>query len=145
MSTVEDFLSKTDEEAVVEAIRSAESLTSGEIRVHIEKNTSLVALERAKEVFCFLKMDQTQLRNGVLLYVAVETKTFAIYGDKGINEVVPVDFWESTRDIILEQFKLGNFKQGLIEGILKAGIQLQKYFPWTETDKNELPDTLSKG
>ncbi|MCH4828416.1 MULTISPECIES: TPM domain-containing protein [Flavobacterium] len=145
MSIVEDFLSKTDEEEVVEAIRSAESLTSGEIRVHIEKNTSLVALERAKEVFYFLKMDQTQLRNGVLLYVAVETKTFAIYGDKGINEVIPVNFWESTRDVILDQFKQGNFKQGLIEGILKAGILLQEHFPCTETDKNELPDTLSKG
>ncbi|MFK7048577.1 MULTISPECIES: TPM domain-containing protein [Flavobacterium] len=145
MSTVEDFLSKTDEEAVVEAIRTAESLTSGEIRVHIEKNTSLVALERAKEVFHFLKMNQTQLRNGVLVYIAVESKIFAIYGDKGINDVVPVNFWESTRDVILEQFKQRNFKQGLIEGILKAGEQLQKHFPWTETDKNELPDAISKG
>ncbi|AMA49723.1 MULTISPECIES: TPM domain-containing protein [Flavobacterium] len=145
MSTVEDFLSKTDEEAIVEAIRSAESLTSGEIRVHIEKNTSLVALERAKEVFYFLKMDQTQLRNGVLLYIAVESKTFAIYGDQGINNAVSADFWESTRDTILQEFKQGNFKQGLIQGILKAGIQLQKHFPWIETDKNELPDTISKG
>ncbi|OWP85434.1 hypothetical protein BWK59_00205 [Flavobacterium davisii] len=145
MSTVEDFLSKTDEEAVVEAIRTAESLTSGEIRVHIEKNTSLVALERAKEVFHFLKMNKTQLRNGVLVYIAVESKIFAIYGDKGINDVVPVNFWESTCDVILEQFKQRNFKQGLIEGILKAGEQLQKHFPWTETDKNELPDAISKG
>lgn len=145
MSKVEDFLSKTDEEEIVNAIQIAETNTSGEIRVHIEKNTSLIPLERAKEVFHHLKMDLTKEGNGVLIYVAVESKKFAIYGDKGINKVVHDDFWNSTRDAILNQFKQGNYKQGLIDGVLKAGDQLQKHFPWNESDKNELPDTISKG
>jgi uncharacterized membrane protein len=145
MSKVEDFLSKDEELEIVEAIRIAEIRTSGEIRVHIEKNTSLAPLERAKEVFHQLKMDLTKYENGVLIYVAVESHTFAIYGDKGIDAVVPSDFWNTTRDAIRNQFKQGNFKQGLIDGILKAGDQLQQHFPWDNDDKNELSDTISKG
>lgn len=145
MSKVEDFLTKDEELEIIEAIRTAENKTSGEIRIHIEKNTSLAPLERAEEVFHFLKMNLTKQENGVLIYVAVESKKFAIYGDKGINKVVPDNFWNSTRDAILNQFKQGNYKQGLIDGILKAGDQLQKHFPWDESDKNELPDTISKG
>lgn len=145
MSKVEDFLTKNEEQHIVEAIRKAESCTSGEIRVHIEKDTSLAPLERAKEVFFQLKMNLTKQENGVLIYVAVKTKVFAIYGGKGIDAVVPPTFWDTTRDAIQAQFKQGNFKQGLIDGILSAGNELQKNFPWTEDDQNELPDTISKG
>ena len=105
----------------------------------------MAPLDRAKEVFHQLKMDLTKFENGVLIYVAVESHTFAIYGDKGIDKVVPANFWESTRDVIRNQFKQGYFKQGLIDGILKAGEQLQHHFPWDNDDKNELPDTISKG
>jgi uncharacterized membrane protein len=145
MSKVEDFLSKTEEQEIVETIRIAEARTSGEIRVHIEKNTSLAPLERAKEVFAFLKMGMTKQENGVLIYVAVGSKQFAIYGDKGIDKVVPTDFWDTTRDAIQTQFQQGNFKQGLIDGILKAGEQLQHHFPWQEDDTNELSNEISKG
>ncbi|AOW09376.1 TPM domain-containing protein [Flavobacterium gilvum] len=145
MSKVEHFLSQEDEQEIVEAIRVAEKNTSGEIRVHIEKTTSLVPYERAKEVFHELKMNETELKNGVLIYLAVEDKTFAICGDKGINDVVVTDFWDSTRDAMVAQFKQGNFKQGLIDGILKAGNELKKYFPWQEGDTNELSNEISKG
>ncbi len=145
MSKVEDFLSKKEEEEVVEAIRVAEKSTSGEIRVHIEKtHGDQDIFERAMEVFHLLKMDNTKLDNGVLIYVAVEDRDFVIYGDKGINDVVPADFWESTKDAIVAQFKAGNFKQGLIDGILKAGEQLKTHFPWSEGNANELPNNISK-
>lgn len=131
MSKVEEFLSEKEEGEVVEAIRMAEKATSGEIRVHIEKSHGEMDIfERAIEVFHLLKMDNTKQENGVLIYVAVENRDFVIYGDKGINEVVPNDFWESTKDAIVAQFKAGNYKQGLIDGILKAGEQLNKHFPW---------------
>ncbi|MBG6130118.1 putative membrane protein [Aquimarina sp. EL_43] len=145
MSKVEDFLTHDQEQQVVAAIRSAEKTTSGEIRVHLEKHTEIEILERATEVFHWLKMDNTIQRNGVLIYVAVEDRSFAIFGDKGINDVVEDDFWESTKDTILEQFKKGDFTQGLINGVLLAGEQLQKYFPWDHTDINELSDEISKG
>jgi len=145
MSKVEDFLTQEQEQKIVAAIRVAEKTTSGEIRVHIEKHTDLDILDRTKEVFHFLKMDNTIQRNGVLIYVAVEDRKFAIYGDQGINQVVSDTFWESTKDAILTQFKIGKFTQGLIDGVLITGEQLQKYFPWDHGDTNELPDEISKG
>ncbi len=145
MSKLEKFLNKKEEAEVVDAIRSAEKKTSGEIRVHLEPTTNDQDIfDRAMEVFHMLKMDNTKLDNGVLIYVAVEDRNFVIYGDKGINEVVPDDFWESTKDLIVSHFKKGDFKQGLVEGVLKAGEQLQKHFPWDENNQNELSDQISK-
>ncbi len=145
MSKVEGFLSAKDEGEVIEAIRMAEKATSGEIRVHLEKSHGKIDIfERAMEVFHLLKMDNTKLSNGVLIYVAVEDRDFVIYGDKGINDVVPHDFWESTKDAIVAKFKEAKYKQGLIEGILKAGEQLKAHFPWSE-NLNELPNTISRG
>jgi uncharacterized membrane protein len=145
MSKVEDFLSKEEEQEIVEAIRMAEENTSGEIRVHIEKTTSKVPFDRALEVFYELRMNETQLQNGVLFYFAIEDKNFAICGDKGINDVVADDFWDCTKDKMVEQFKAGNFKQGIVDGILNAGEQLKKNFPWSEGDTNELTNEISKG
>ncbi|NRT11447.1 TPM domain-containing protein [Flavobacterium sp. 14A] len=145
MSKVEDFLTQAEEQEIVEAIRIAETNTSGEIRVHLEQTTQLDPYDRALEVFNELKMDETQLKNGVLIYLAVADKTFVICGDQGINDIVTSDFWDSTRDIMVAHFKNGNFKQGLIDGILRAGEELKKHFPWSEDDTNELSNEISKG
>lgn len=145
MSKIEDFLSATEEQEIIEAIRLAELNTSGEIRVHIEKTCNGNASKRALEVFYMLKMENTKAQNGVIIYVAVEDKTFAIYGDKGINDLVEADFWDSTKNSIQQQFKKGNFKQGLIDGITKAGNALKHYFPYTKNDTNELSNDISKG
>ncbi len=145
MSKVEAFLSKEEEAEVVEAIRLAEKNTSGEIRVHLEKETSIAPIERAVVVFNELKMDNTQDRNGVIIYVAVKSKQFAIYGDKGINEKVADDFWNSTKDIMLANFKNGNNKQALVDGITSAGEQLKKHFPYQSDDTDELSNEISIG
>lgn len=145
MSQVDDFLTKEEEQAIVEAIGKAEKATSGEIRVHIEKTTSLAPFDRALEVFYNLKMNETKEQNGVLIYLAVKDKTFAICGDKGINDVVTKDFWDNTKNIMSNHFKNGNFKQGLIDGILEAGQQLKSYFPHQENDTDELSNEISKG
>jgi uncharacterized membrane protein len=145
MSKVEDFLTKEEEQAIVEAIRMAEKETSGEIRVHIEKTTSKVPYDRALEVFHELGMDATELKNGVLFYFAVADKSFAICGDKGINDKVETNFWDSTKDKMVAQFKSGNFKQGIVNGILSAGEQLKKHFPYQDGDVNELSNEISKG
>jgi len=145
MSKVEDFLTKAEEQEIVAAIGKAEKNTSGEIRVHIEKETSIAAIDRAVEVFQQLNMENTQERNGVIIYVAVKSHKFAIYGDKGINEKVNDDFWDCTKDIMANHFKNANFKQGLIEGILNAGEQLKKHFPFQDNDTNELSNEISLG
>ncbi|MFV0566475.1 MAG: TPM domain-containing protein [Flavobacteriaceae bacterium] len=145
MSQVERFLSEKEENDIITAIRTAEKNTSGEIRIHIENTSKGDAYKRALEVFHYLKMDNTKAQNGVLIYVAVKDKTFVIYGDKGINEAVPKGFWNSTKDLMQGHFKVGNFKQGLIDSVLEAGKMLETYFPWQHGDINELPNTISKG
>ena len=145
MSNVEDFLSDKEEQEIIDAIRKAEQNTSGEIRVHIERSSKIDIFDRALEVFHLLKMDNTKLQNGVLIYLAIDDRNFVIYGDKGINDVVASNFWDSTKDIMVSYFKSGNYTKGLVEGILKAGEQMEKHFPWEHMDKNELPDNISKG
>ena len=145
MSKVEDFLTKAEEIEVVEAIRMAEKNTSGEIRIHLEKRTDIAPIERAMAVFHELKMDQTQLRNGVIIYVAVKSKQFAIYGDKGINDKVSKDFWYITKDIMVGHFKNGDNKLALVEGINSTGEQLKKHFPFDDNDIDELSNEISKG
>ncbi|WP_298342267.1 TPM domain-containing protein [uncultured Algibacter sp.] len=142
---VEDFLTSEEEQEIVEAIRVAELNTSGEIRVHIEKTSEGDSTNRALDLFHTLKMDNTKLQNAVLIYLAIEDKTFVIYGDKGINDVVENEFWDSTKEIMQLHFKKGDFKQGLIQGVLKSGEQLKKYFPYTDLDSNELTNEISKG
>jgi uncharacterized membrane protein len=144
MSKVEDFLSKQEEQEVVEAIRIAERNTSGEIRVHLEEQSSTDAYTRAVEVFHLLKMDTTQDRNAVLFYIAVKDKNFVIYGDININKTVPNNFWDTTKNTMRHHFKHHNFKQGLIEGILSAGKQLQTHFPYQKNDIDELSNEISK-
>lgn len=145
MSKTEDFLSKEDEQEIVQAIIEAEKNTSGEIRVHLEEHTEKSPLERAQEVFFELHMNETQDRNGVLFYVGVADKKFAIIGDEGINNVVESDFWDCTKDVVIANFKEKKFKQGLVEGILRAGERLKKYFPYQSDDTNELSNEISKG
>jgi uncharacterized membrane protein len=142
----ETFFTKEQEVQIVEAIKAAEKNTSGEIRVHIEPSTNgKDTLERAIEVFQELEMHQTEARNGVLLYLAFEDHSFSIFGDKGINEVVGENFWNSTRDLIQSAFKEADFAKGLVEGITEAGNALKTHFPYQKDDQKELDDQISKG
>ena len=145
MAKTEAFLSKEDEQEIVQAIVSAEKNTSGEIRVHIEERSEKAPLDRAQEVFFELHMNETKDRNGVLFYVCVADKKFAIIGDEGIDKVVKSDFWDCTKDIVISNFKEANFKNGLVEGILRAGERLKKYFQYQSDDMNELSNEISKG
>lgn len=144
-SDVEAFLTEAEEQQVVEAILQAERATSGEIRVHIEPRCPIDPLERAREVFYRLKMDNTKDNNGVLIYVAVKEHKFAIYGGSGINAAVPSGFWNSTCRLIETHFRQKKFKQGLTEGIRMAGEELKKFFPWKPSDTDELSNEISKG
>lgn len=145
MSKTEDFLTPEEEQEIVNAISIAEKNTSGEIRVHIENHSEKPPLERAKEVFLSLEMHNTEARNGVLFYVGVANKTFAILGDEGIDKKVELDFWNVTKDTVIQHFKNKNYKDGLVAGILSAGERLKTFFPYQEDDTNELSNEISKG
>lgn len=130
---------------IEQAIGEAEQNTSGEIRVHIEKRCKEDVLDRASHVFSLLEIQKTELRNGVLFYLATEDKQFAILGDVGINAVVPKGFWHEIRDLMVDYFKKGQFTEGLAEGIKKSGEQLKSHFPYQSDDVDELPNEVSFG
>ncbi len=140
-----DHFTKEQQKQIVEAIKQAEHNTSGEIRVHIENTCNIDVLDRAANIFAMLKMHKTDLRNGVLFYLSVEDRKFAILGDAGINAKVPKDFWDSVKNTVFEQFKSGNQTEGLIKGILMAGEKLKAHFPYQKDDVNELSDEISFG
>ena len=141
----DEFLTAEQEQSLIEAIGVAEKNTSGEIRIHIEKKTDKDPIERAITVFNSLKMYKTEARNGVLLYVAVESKKFAIIGDEGIHKKVSDRFWDSERDLVLQHFKVGDFSKGLELAVLDIGEKLKQFIPYKSNDINELNDEISKG
>ena len=138
-----DFFSEDEQKRIVSAIAEAELNTSGEIRVHLANRCWSDPKKEAIRVFKRLNMDQTELRNGVLIFLAVNNKKFAIVGDQGINDAVPNDFWDSVRDLIIGHFKMGNFEQGLSEGIVLVGEKLKEFFPYQDDDENELSNEIS--
>jgi len=140
---VEKFLTAAQEQEVVDSIRAAEKQTSGEIRVHMESTCAGNAYDRAQELFHLLKMDNTRQANGVLFYLAVDNRKFAVLGDRGINEVVGANFWNSIKEVMEARFRESEFKNGLVAGIEMAGEKLAAYFPWDNDDLNELPDQIS--
>jgi len=125
------------------AIEDAEKHTSGQLRVCIEKTCSENALDRAAKYFHELDMHKTKLRNGVLIYVAVVDRKFAIIGDAGINKVVPENFWNDVKNDMLAHFKNGNIVEGIITGLEIAGEHLQKYFPHEQSGNNEISDDIA--
>ncbi|NHA07413.1 TPM domain-containing protein [Mucilaginibacter sp. HC2] len=135
----------TEEEQlrIRKAIQEAETRSSGEIRVCIEKKCSEDVLDRSAKYFYQLNMHKTKLRHGILIYVATVDRKFAIIGDAGINSVVPADFWDSTKEDMLQHFKYGDIVEGIVTGLKIAGEQLQKYFPHTGDNNNELPDDVA--
>ena len=135
-------LTDKEQELIKNAIAWAEKATSGEVRVCIEDKCSVDAYERAISCFADLEMHQTKLRNGVLVYVALDDHKFAIIGDEGINKLVPDNFWDSTKNLMLEKFKSGEIVNGISVGIIEAGKQLKKYFPYQENDINEISDEI---
>ena len=143
MSNAINILNHEEDRRVVEAIKQAELNTSGEIKVHIENRCKGDVEERSLFVFDKLKLHETKLRNGVLIYLAVRDHKFAILGDEGINKVVGDGFWNDVKDLMLSHFKEGRFADGLEQGIMRCGEKLKTYFPYQSDDINEIPDDIS--
>lgn len=142
-AALRNFFTNDDERLILSAVREAESQTSGEIRVHIEKKAGKHPLKVARKAFEALGMRDTELHNGVLFVLALEDRQFIILGDDGINEKVPDGFWDEVKDVVLNHFRENRFAQGLAEGIQLAGVQLSTFFPHQKGDINELPDAIS--
>ena len=136
-------LSGKDKHKISEAIQEAERLTSGEIRVHIKNKCSEDTLAEAKKVFLKLKMQKTKKRNAVLIFLALDSRRFAILGDAGIDAKVGATFWDHTRDQMAKHFSAGRVAQGVIAGVLSAGEKLEEHFPYRKNDRDELSNSVT--
>ena len=143
--SAQDFFTREQRDDIKQAIMNAELDTSGEIRVHIDPKCKGDVMDRALKVFKKLKIHETELRNGVLFYLAVKNRKFAVIGDEGINQVVPDDFWDGLKAEMLDAFREGHFTDGLIDGITQTGTILKEHFPYQTDDVNELSDEISFG
>ena len=139
------FLSSEQQRPITDAIAAAERLTSGEIRVHIEARCKADVMDRAAFVFEKLAMHKTELRNGVLFYLASESRKVAVLGDGGIHAAVPENFWDDVLAVLKSRLAQNDAAGGLVEGIRMAGEQLAQFFPVAEGDVNELTDDISFG
>ncbi len=142
-----EFFTAEEKARIVEAIRIAERETSGEIRFYVEsKNPFMDPIDRAAEIFFQLKMQNTQHRNGVLLYIAMKDHELALFGDEGIYNKVGKEYWDNAVKDMIAKFKGENIVTGIEQCILQVGQTLKETFPYeANTDKNELPDDLIFG
>ena len=145
-SRKQQFFPQEDCKRIVEAIRNAEHKTSGEVRVYVESRCRFVdPLNRAAEIFYGLKMEKTEHRNGVLLYIAMKDRQLAVFGDEGIHTKVGDEYWNNEVKKILSHFNKENYAQGIIEVVTDIGNSLHQFFPYEDDDRNELPDDIVFG
>ena len=142
---IKNFFNKDQKEQIIQAIKDAERMTSGEIRIHLESHCKGETLQRAIHWFNKLKMHKTQLRNATIIYLAVNDHKFAIYGDEGINKVVPDNFWGDVKDEMSAYFIKNQFAEGIITGVKRVGEKLREFFPYHKDDIDELSNEISTG
>lgn len=140
-----EIFSDEDLQAISNAIKTFENRTSGEIVISFNTTSHNQPYKAAKRIFEKAKLHQTKERNATLIVLFLSEQKFAVYGDVGIHEKVPENFWESTVDEMRTQFAQGNMREGLLAGIDRLGENLAKYFPVAQDDVNELSDDLQFG
>ncbi|MCE2741785.1 MAG: TPM domain-containing protein [Sphingobacteriales bacterium] len=140
-----EYFSEKEQAQIIAAIQAAEKETSGEIRVHVEANTPLEPIDRAKTVFYELGMQHTAQKNAVLIYLATADQKLAIIGDEGIHEKVGDDFWQAEKELLVSHFKKNEYALGLSLAIEQVGDKLKMHFPYQKADVNELSDSISFG
>ena len=141
------FFSQEENDKIVRSIQDAEKQTSGEIRIFVENRCKYVEpLDRAAEIFAKLQMEKTELRNGVLFYIAIKDKQLAIFADSGIHAATGDKHWKEVVQQILSVFSKESVVGGIITTITKIGDALKTHFPYDkDIDKNELPDEIIFG
>ncbi len=143
VNTAAHFFTEAEQALIVDAIKTAEKNTSGEIRVHLESICWGDPMKRAQKVFTKLKVHETKDKNGILIYIATENHKMAVLGDEGIHKKLGAEYWDKIVQGLISKFIAGNKGAGLAEAIIECGEQLRQYFPYANDDKNELNDSIS--
>jgi uncharacterized membrane protein len=141
----EKILTPEKRDEIKAAIKKAEKITSGEIRIVVEDTCKVDVLDRAAHLFRKLKMHETKERNGVLIYISVDDHKFAIIGDAGIHQIVKDDFWNKIKEEMAAHFRQNNIAGGIIHAVHEAGKALSHHFPCQKDDSDELSDDIVFG
>jgi len=145
VSEIKCFLNPHEERVVVDAIAKAEKITSGEIRIHLDESCEVDVMDQAAYIFDLLKMQHTLHRNAVLIYIAIKEKKVAIIGDSGVNAVVHTQYWDEIIKTMINSFRMGAYKQGILQAVHSVAEVLVKHFPGHHADVNELSNEITYG
>ena len=138
------FLKELDDRRIIEAIAAAEGKSSGEIRVFVSSKQAEDALGEAEAHFVRLGMEKTRARNGVLIYFAPRSQTFAVVGDAGVHQFCGEDFWREIASAMESNLKANQYTDAIVAAIERVGAILAAHFPRSDDDRNELPDDIAR-
>jgi uncharacterized membrane protein YgcG len=137
------IIPQEEQNRLLDKIARIEKRSSGEVRIHVTDRRVKDPLEAARRTFLYLGMAATKRRNGVLVFLSLPSRSFAIVGDEGIDRVTPMDYWESLRDTLAGRFAAGSYCEGLLEVLERVESVLVEHFPYEKADVDELPDDIS--
>jgi len=141
--SLDKLISPEEQNRLLDKIARIEKRSSGEIRIHMTERRVKDPLEAARKTFTSLGMSATRRRNGVLVFLSLPSRKFAIVGDKGIDRVTPADYWDGLRDTLVQRFAAGQYCEGLLEILDRVEAVLAEHFPYEKGDVDELPDDIS--
>jgi uncharacterized membrane protein len=141
--SLDRLITPAEQNRLLDKIARIEKRSSGEVRIHVSGRRVDDPLKAARRTFASLGMTATARRNGVLVFLSLPSRSFAIVGDEGIDRVTPPDYWDTLRDALAERFAAGRFCDGLVEILDRVESVLAEHFPYQKGDVDELPDDIS--
>jgi uncharacterized membrane protein len=141
--SLDQLIPREEQNRLLDKIARIEKRSSGEVRIHVTDRRVKDPLEAARKTFTSLGMAATKRRNGVLVFLSLPSRRFAIVGDEGIDRVTPPDYWDRLRDTLAERFAAGSYSAGLLEILERVESVLAEHFPYERGDVDELPDDIS--
>jgi uncharacterized membrane protein len=137
------LITPEDQNRLLDKIARIEKRSSGEVRIHVADRRVGDPLRAARRTFTALGMNATARRNGVLVFLSLPSRKFAIVGDEEIDRVTPADYWDGLRDTLAQRFAAGEYCEGLLEILDRVEEVLAEQFPYEKGDVDELPDDIS--
>jgi uncharacterized membrane protein YgcG len=141
--SLDRLITPEERNRLLDKIAIIEKRSSGEVRIHVENRRVKDPLQAARRVFTSLGMSATRRRNGVLVFLSLPSRSFAIVGDEGIDQVTPPEYWDGLRDTLAARFASGEYCEGLLEILDRVETVLAEHFPYERGDVDELPDDIS--
>src|SRR5688572_13209680 len=134
-------------EAIEKAVAAAESRTGGEVCFAVETALDIPELwsgktprECAHEAFAHLRVWDSELNNGVLIYVLMADRDVEIVADRGAATRISPNEWETACRLMEAHFREGRFREGAVAGVEAVGGLLEREYPSRNADRDELPN-----